>query len=231
MAEPIQIVKAIVGAELMAEKSERDRYLPQGIVVTVSRDYGCGGDEIAEMLAERLGVEYFDKQILESIIKAAPEHKELMERLDKQVSKIRDEIMHMIVTGKSASEEYRRHLINVVLGIARKSGVIVGRGAHIILAHHKVFRVRIVGSPEFCARRVAEKQHISLAEAEQWVRKANEEHADFIRRIFNRDINDPTAFDMILNTDYIDIEPAVDIILFAMKKAGFKIPEKALKVA
>ena len=101
MVDPIKIVQALVGAELTAQKG--GRYIPAGNVVTVSRMYGCGGEEVAEQLAKRLNVEYFDKQILEAIVAAAPENKALMERLDRQMTSVREEVMHMIVTGHSAS--------------------------------------------------------------------------------------------------------------------------------
>ena len=222
---PIQIVQALVGAELTIEKT--DRYLPQGNVVTISRDYGSAGTEIAQKLAERLSVSYFDKQILEAIIEAAPENRAIMQRLDEQVSSTRDEVMQVIITGKSPTDEYRRHLINVILSIARKSGVIVGRGAQIILSRHRVFRVRVVASPDTCAMRVAKRENIALAQASDWVKRANEGRADCCKKMFNRSINDPITFDLVINTDHIDAEAATQLILFTMGKLGYALPHAA----
>jgi cytidylate kinase len=229
MVDPIKIVQALVGAELTAERG--GRYIPKGNVITVSRVYGCGGDEIAQRLADRLGLEYYDKQILEAIVAAAPENKALMERLDQQMTTVREEVMHMVVTGKSATEEYRRHLLNVILGIARNSGLIVGRGAHLVLANYHAFRVRIVASEEVCAARLAERQHLPQPEALRWVRQANQEHSDFIRKVFSRDIDDPTTFDLIVNTDHAGIEQTTNIILLAMQQTGYNVPAKALRSA
>jgi cytidylate kinase len=226
--DPIQIVHALVGAELTPKKS--DRYIPQGNVVTVSREYcGGGGEVLARQLAERLGVPYYDKQLLDAIIEAAPDNKTLMERLDNQVSTAREEIMHMIVTGHSLAEEYRRHLVNVVLNIARKSGVILGRGAHLLLANHRVFRVRVVGSPDVCATRLAKEENIAVEEAARRAHHVNEERTEFIRKVFNRHINDPVAFDLTINTDHIDLESATNIVLFAMQQTGYTLPRQALK--
>jgi cytidylate kinase len=227
MVDPIKIVQALVGAELTAEKG--GRYAPRGNVITVSRMYGCGGDDVAQQLADRLDLHYYDKQILEAIVAAAPENKALMERLDQQVTTMREEVMHMIVTGKSPTEEYRHYLLNVILGIARHSGVIVGRGAHLLLADYRAFRVRIVASEETCAARVAERQHISQQEALRWARQADQEHSDYIRKVFGRDVNDPITFDLVINTDHIGLEQAVNVILFAMQQTGYHIPPKALK--
>lgn len=226
---PIQIVQALVGAELTIEKT--DRYLPQGNVVTISRDYGSSGDDIAQKLAQRLNVSYYDKHILEAIIEAAPENRAIMERLDEQVSSTRDEVMQVIITGKSPTDEYRRHLVNVILSIARKSGVIVGRGAHLILSKHRVLRVRVVASPDTCAMRVAKRENIALAQASDWVKRANEGRADFFKKMFNRSINDPTAFDLVINTDHIDAEIATQLILFTMRQLGYAVPQQTAKPA
>ena len=228
MVDPIKIVQALVGAELTAQKG--GRYIPAGNVVTVSRMYGCGGEEVAEQLAKRLNVEYFDKQILEAIVAAAPENKALMERLDRQMTSVREEVMHMIVTGHSATEQYRRHLMNVILGIARNSGVIVGRGAHLLLSSYHAYRVRIVASEDICAARVAESQKLSPREAMRWVRQADHEHSDFIRHVFHRDINDPTSYDLIVNTDHTGLDQATEIVLFAMQQCGYQLPKGALRV-
>lgn len=224
---PVQIIQALVGAELKAKKS--DRYLPQGSVVTVSRSYGSGGDEIAQGLAQRLGVPYYDKQILEAIIEAAPEHKAAMERLDQQVSTLRDEIMQLIITGKSPTDEYRRHLVNIILNIAHKSGVIVGRGAHLVLMRHHVFRLRVMGSMEQRALRLTKHHDLHLTAAEERIHQADTEQADFIKRVFNQSLDNSTQFDLTLNTDHLDIEVATDLVLFAMQRCGYPVPQQALK--
>jgi cytidylate kinase len=222
--DPVQIIQALVGAQLTAKS---DSYLPQGNVVTVSRSDGSGGDEVAQRLAQRLGIPYYDKQILEAIIEAAPDNRAAMERLDQQVSTVRDEVMRLIITGKNPIDEYRRHLINVILSIARRSGVILGRGAHLLLARHHVFRARIVGSLEQRALRISKQQNIPLNEANERIRRADAEHADFIRRVFNQALDDTTRFDLTINTDHITPDHAADLILFVMQRIGYPIPEQA----
>src|SRR5690606_33597280 len=103
----------------------------------------------------------------------------LMERLDEQAASAWDDWTHSLITGKAASkDDYRRHLVNVVLGIARAGGVIVGRGAHLILDEKHVFRVRITGSPEKCAQEIARRKHLTMEEARKDVLRVNRERAD-----------------------------------------------------
>jgi hypothetical protein len=224
-----RMINALVEAELTAERWERSRYIPRGNVVTLAHDRGSGGREVGRRLAARLGVEYYDKEILDAIIEAVPQDRILMERLDKQVSHTRDEVMRQIIFGQSALDEYRRQLIDVVLNIGRKSGVIVGRNAApFILANHKAFRVRIVGSPDVCAGRLAERERIPVDEARQQVLQAREDHAAFCKQLCGRDLNEPEAYDLILNTDRVPLESAVGSILHTMQGSGFEVPKESM---
>lgn len=225
-----QIINALVESQLIADR-QKGRYYPRGNVVTVAYELGSGGRIIARKLAERLGVEYYDQKVLDAIVVALPEDKAILERLDRHVSSTWDEVMHEIVTGRSALDEYRRHLFHVILAIGRKSGVIIGRGAHLILERHKVFRVYVVGSLDVCAARLVKResmgldQPLSREEARQRVLHAHEDHVAFIKQFFNRDLTAPGAFDLVLNTDHIPVEVAPDVILYAMERAGFDVSE------
>ena len=221
-----QAVTALVEAELTAEKWEKGRYVPSGIVVTISHELGSGGHRIARDLGEQLGVPYYDREILDAMVQAAPQDKALLERLDRQASTRREEVMRQIIEGKSAVDEYRRLLVNVVLGIARNSGVIVGRHAHWVLAGHKVFRVRVVASPQTCAERLAEREGISIEEALEHVRQDRADHASLVRQLTQQDIDEPHCFDLTLNTDHIPPGLGADIIRDSMERSGFAAPRR-----
>jgi hypothetical protein len=66
-----RIISALVEAQATVEQGERKRYRPRGNVVTLAHDLGSGGREIAERLAERLGVRYYDRQVANAILAAA----------------------------------------------------------------------------------------------------------------------------------------------------------------
>lgn len=224
-----QIINALVEAELISEQCEEYRYCPKGVVVTLSHELGSGGRAIARKLAERLGVDYYDKEVLNAIVEALPQDKAALERLDQQVRMAWHDVLHEIVTGRSRLDQYRHHLIQVILAIGRKSGVIVGRGCNFVLAKHKVFRVNIVGSADICAQRLLKQERIGLDtplgidEAKRRVLEAHEERAAFIKQLFGQDINALGVYDLVINTDHIPVEKAPDVILYAMEQAGFDV--------
>jgi cytidylate kinase len=222
-----RIISALVEAQATVEQGERMRYRPRGNVVTLAHDLGSGGRAIAQRLAERLGVRYYDRQVANAILAAAPEDKTLMARLDQRVESLWDEVLQEVIAGRSALDQYRRRLVGVILAVASESGVIVGRGANLILSRHKVFRVRIVGSPEVCAQRLLERGEpqpgMKREQVLKRVMEARSEDAAFIRQYFTRDPNDWTQFDLVLNTDSIPLETAVNIIIEAMRHTGFAV--------
>jgi cytidylate kinase len=117
-------------------------------------------------------------------------------------------------------DNYRRHLVKVVLGIlyTGNGGVIIGRGAHLILAQRDVFRVRITASPETCAERVARKKSVSPEEARKLVEQVNQNRSKFVWDVFKQRLNEPTAFDLTINTDRLaKYEEVAEIIIFAMQ--------------
>lgn len=224
--DAINLVRAIVGAEITTEGIGAEDVLPRGSVVTISRDYGSGGAEVAKRLAARLGVKAFDREILDAVTKDARVDRYLMERLDEKVRSSLDDWAFTTITGKSAfKEDYRRHLVNVIVGIAGSGGVIVGRGAHLILDPARAFRVRVCGSVESCAERIAQRLGIPRQEAQSEVLRVNKERNDFVRSLFGVDTTDASRFDLVVNSDRLKIEQVVELILSAMVLAGFRVPQ------
>lgn len=195
-------------------------------VVAINREYGAGGDHIGRHLAKTLGVAIYDKEILDSVASAANVDSELMEKLDDKVRDTKSDWLRGLFSANTAyPESYRHHLVDVLLGIAQAGGIIMGRGAHIILSDRKVFRLRVVGSEERCAERIAEREAMNIESARVKVAAINEEREQFLWQMFHERLNDPGHFDLIINTDRFEpVEEAANIVLMAMLAQGFAVP-------
>lgn len=186
-------------------------------LVTIARDHGSGGEEIGRGLAEVLGVNYFDKEIIERIAKVAGADPKMTAMLDETV---RDQLqiwLSSFMGGRTLSpSEYQKGLVKVVLAIAPLGGVLIGRGANLILRKHSVFRVRIIGSPEVCARRLAAAQGMSDHDALAQVQKINQERARFVWESFKVRTNEPINYDIVVNTDHFpDLNKVVRFLAMA----------------
>ncbi len=198
----------------------------RGTVVTVARNCGAGGEEIAHLLAERLGLHCYDEELIDAIAEEAKADPVILARLDEHAHNLMEGWLRAIVTGKGTfTPEYRRALVNVVLGISHSGGVIVGRGANFILASPNVFRVRVVCPLSVCVERVAKKEGVKPAKAEKIVLKTDKHRKAFMKKVFPPDIHGPSSYDLTLSTARLSYDQAVETILFTMQQLGFEVPE------
>jgi len=111
-------------------------------------------------------------------------------------------------------DAYRDTLIKLVLSLGRMGGIIIGRGAHVILSDACALRVRITGSPEVCARRMAAEGHGSFESELAKVHELNHRRGKFVWEMFNSRLSDASQFDLIVNTDRMeDFEDVVDMLV------------------
>ena len=226
-----RLIEAIIATEVMqmqrraAEEKVKRGQKHEVFVVTISRDFGSLGKEVAQLLADTLEVRCCDRSILQEVARRADVDEDLVSALDEHVSSINDHWWQRLMNKDTFSyEDYYRYLVKTVLSISRGGGVIVGRGANHILGEAKAFRVRIRGSEEQCARRIAEREGITLEESARRVREVNQERAEYIKMLYHEDINDNSSYDLVLNSDQYDIVQLTEMILDAMEKAGYQLP-------
>jgi cytidylate kinase len=196
--------------------------------VTLSRDEGSLGDDIAVQLANRLGWRLFDKEIVDYIAENNHVREDIVRQLDERSQGlVHEAILRFLEMPESTpfgSDEYRRSLVKTLAALATHgSAVLVGRGANFALfgSEHGL-HVRITGSLEVRAQRVSEIRKIPVEKARSCLMAVDADRRSFIRHHFRREFDDFRYYDLMVNTDRLSIERAVDSILSAM------IPETSL---
>ncbi|MBL6945070.1 MAG: cytidylate kinase-like family protein [Rhodospirillales bacterium] len=221
--------QAVVQAFVRAAESGREREVEKvrEPTVIISRTIGSKGDQIAEELAKRLGTDVYGSEILDSVAKQAKVDKKLLSTLNEFAGTPSDAWLFATVFGKNVTrDDYLNHLVTTVRGFHRIGGVILGRGAYIILENRPALRVRIMGSVDACAKRISDEDQIPLADAKRMVKESNRKRGKFVWDMFHRRLNDPANFDLIINTDKLPgVDAAVDIIIQALDAAGLNRAE------
>lgn len=222
----LSAIDALIRCVAMGEHCREMPAASVPLVCTVSSGAGSGGREVAKRLAERLEVGLFDHRILQEVAHETRIDPEVLRRLDERVEGMKGAWLRSLLTGEDVFKEtVRRNLINVILGIACRGGVILGRGGNFILAHRPVLRVRIVGSPSRCARRIAERRGVELSAAELARQRTDLERKEFIRQFYGRDIDDPLGYDLVLNSDRLAPEAVTEIAFLALRRLRKKVLE------
>lgn len=211
----IQLMLQVAAREPLRAGSEAE-----GKIFAFQGDYASGSDEIAEILAKRLHVPVYAGNLVHLVAERTHTDAEAVKVLDETAHSVRDSWLFGMITGKDLTPgTFKRHLVNVILSLARQGGVFLGRGCHIILGSQAALRVRIVGSPAVCAERVMETEGLDRAAALEKVRQVNHDRGRFAWEMFRVRGNDPHDFDVSFNTDRIhDFEFIADRIQEAARE-------------
>jgi len=190
-----------------------------GPVITISREPGSGGSEIARKLSRDLSMDLIGGQIIQHVAESARMSRKVIESLDEKEVTLRDTLVNTLFRDRHLwPDEYLQHLTKVIATVGRYgNAILVGRGANFILPQQGTFRVRITAPLEFRIRHVMEDRKIEKAQAEQYVVKKENDHKAFVRKYFNADVADPGHYDIIINTGTISIDGGAEAI-----KAAFR---------
>ena len=190
---------------------------PSPYIITISRETGAGGSEIARRLAEELKMDLMGGQIIERVAKNAKMSTNVVETLDeKAVSRVDSMINSLLVSRHLSPDSYLRHL-TWVLGTIGEHGnaIIVGRGANFVLSKEKAFRIRFVAPKEYRIQHFVKSRGMTTTEATKYVEKRDEDRMGYIKNYFKANAADPSHYDMVINTEMTGIEGAVKIVVEA----------------
>ena len=197
-------------------------------LITVSREFAALGAAVGEQTARKLGFSFWDKEIVHAIAEETGAPQALLASLDEQArSRIEDFISESIMGAEATVGEYVRQLIRVVRTIERYGGaVVIGRGAHFILVPEAALRVRVVCPYERRVQRYAEREGLSKREAERKVMQVERERQAFIRRHYDRDVGEPSHYDIVINTESILPDAAADLVVAAYRVKFGRLPKR-----
>jgi len=193
-------------------------------IITISREPGSGGSEIARKLSKDLSMDLMGGQIIQHVAESAKMSRKVIESLDEKDVTRRDSWLTALFTDRHLwPDEYLQHLIKVIGTIGRYgNAIIVGRGANYILPRNITFRVRIIAPLDDRIHFVMEDRKCTKAEAEQYVVKTENNRKAFIRKYFNAEVADPRQYDVVINTGGVTIEGATEAIKTAFQMRKYK---------
>ncbi|HVI08353.1 MAG TPA: cytidylate kinase-like family protein [Candidatus Binatia bacterium] len=204
-------------------------------IITIEREYGCGGGEIAQQLANRLGWKLWDQLLTEEIARLANCPKAVVEVREEKNDPLYYRLFKSFLRGSYEgslnahklkevdSESIMRITQRVVEHVAEKgNSVIVGRGSQQFLRGRRdTFRVFLYAPRESKVRRVLSRGK-SEPEARELVDTVDRERADFIQRYFHVEWPDRAIYHAMLNTCVGD-EAVVNIILNSLEAFDGKV--------
>jgi len=211
-------IDALVNEQLkkwqIQNKEQKKVKAKPGPVITISREPGSGGSEIARRLARDLNMDLIGAQIIQKIAESADISTRIIQSLDEREVTRRDIWLEsMFETRHLWHDEYLFHLTRVIGTMGRQGNfVIVGRGAQFILPPEDTFRLRFVAPMEFKIANVVRDFGSSKTDAEKYIIKTDSDRLAYLRKHFNADWTDPSHYDMVINTGKLGIDGTVEAI-------------------
>lgn len=196
--------------------AQRPPYRP---VVALSRQAGCGGFAVAQRVADLLGFPVFDREILSYIARRGHYLETMLAAVDERGRNwIEDSVRTLFNTQQVSRSEYMEVLTRTVFAISSQQGaVIVGRAADRILPRERRLAVRLVAPESWRAAQLGAERNLPPQAAVEAVRTADEERRRFIRDEFDADIDDATAYDLVLNAARFSQDALASIVTAAYR--------------
>jgi hypothetical protein len=187
-------------------------------VITISRECGSKGYEVAEQLSRLTGFALFHHEIVEAMVEKSKTSMALMETLDEKAMNVVDDIVSNFVNDHHLwPDEYSKLLFKILTTIGKHGkAIILGRGANCVLHNQKVLRVRIVAPLKVRREEVQGRLNLNPDDAKKHIVNMDSNRSAFVKRYFNSDATDPANYDLILNTNTIGVEKAVQVIRCAL---------------
>ncbi len=188
-------------------------------LITISRQAGSGGRQIAEKIGEKLGITVWGKEILDVLARQSggDYQARLFEALDEKTKGLIDTIIGDFF-GAIPSLTYHHLLPKAILAIAQNDAVFVGRGVNLILP--KAFRVSIKASSETRIRNLGTYNNMEPEAAEKRIKEADHQSDGFMKELAKR-INVKyyqDEYDIGICTDRIGVDEAASIVLHAFEQ-------------
>lgn len=184
------------------------------VVITIAREFGTNGHEMGMILSERLGLPFYDKDIL---TQAAYESGMEIDKVKAADEKVNTRILKPIFGYNIGVSEEQDRLFEVekriIQEVSQKSCIIIGHLADYILKDDPdCIKVFIYAPFEKRVGMIAKKYQISEEEARKVVRKMDQSRNNFYTYYSNGNWEHGKGKDLILNRSTISLEDCVEMI-------------------
>ena len=200
--------------QFQLDRWRREKKPGHGFVITISRQPGAGGSEIARRLAKEFNMLLIGSQIIRRVAESSKMSAKVVETLDeKAVTRIDNMVNSMFAKRHLSPDAYFRHLTRVIATVGEHGdSILVGRGANFIFARKRPVVCASSRRSIWRIQHFMETYHMSHDEARQYVLRRDADQRGFIMQYFKVHIPDPSHYDIVLNTEMLGIEGAYRVI-------------------
>ncbi len=188
--------------------------MTEQIIITIGREFGSGGHEIARKLSERFSLSFYDRNILDDI---ANEKNVGADKLHEYDEAPKNPLFSRTVNGFSNSLEeiIAKMQFDYIKSKAdsKESFIVVGRCAEAVLRGYEgLISIFIIGDEDVKAKRVSEDRGISINEAKSVMRRHDKKRKAYHNSYSQIKWGDSRGYDLTINSSKQGIDATVDLL-------------------
>lgn len=205
--------------QALIDDTSIDNKLEKNIVITIAREYGSGGRYIGRLIADKLGIKFYDKDFVEKLATETGLSEEYIEN-NEQKRNVLDVLNSGYYAGLNNADELFIKESELIKQVAEKeSCVIIGRCADFILQNNKnVLRVFVYSNMEDKIKRATNIYGFDKAKAEKEIKRIDKLRANHYKHYTEREWNNYSNYDICINSDMLGVEKAADFICELVKE-------------
>ncbi|MDY3250375.1 MAG: cytidylate kinase-like family protein [Candidatus Choladocola sp.] len=197
------------------------------VIVTIGRQFGSGGHEIGEKLARKLGIKFYDKELIKVIAKESGLCEKVLESYDEKptnsllYSIVMDVYPSVMYTGPTIDQQIYQASYDSIKKLANESCVIVGRCADYILRDcPDLVSVFVHANSDFRAARVAEEYRVSESKARDMLVKTDKKRASYYNFQSEKKWGMASSYNLSVESSALGIEGSVELIADYIRYRG-----------
>lgn len=190
---------------VVINQNQKADYQGPKIVVTISREYGSGGRYVGKLLADRMHLPFYDKELISLAAKESG--------LSSAYIVKNDEIMASSKYKDNNDDRLFVAEVKVIKDLAKHSCVIVGRCSDYILKDTKnTLKVFLYSDMDSKVKRAVKYYGISKEKAEKQIESINKKREKHYKYYTDRAWKNPNNYDLMLNVDLLGVEKCAELI-------------------
>lgn len=195
------------------------------VIITIARHFGSGGKTIGKMLAEDLGIGFYEKEIIRMASEESGINEALFNQADEKLKrtplffgKTKGEYEGKLIPPDSDEFVSDHNLFNYQAKVirelaARESCVIIGRAADYVLRDNpNVVSVFVHASKEYCVKQAVERCANIGRDPEKFIEKTDKYRSDFYRYYTGQKWTDARNYDLCLNSERLGFDGTMKAI-------------------
>ena len=203
----------------------------ENFVITINRELGSGGRTVGRKLAEKLGVPYYDKALIETLQKEYDLSVEKIEKLKGAKHSWWDDVVRILDVGSGGSnyylpqkaekadtlttdEVFKTETLILQNLVAEKSCVVAGRSGFFIFRDHpNHLSIFIQASMPHRIQRLLRKQNMKEEEARKTIEKVDKMRENYVKKCTGTSRYDTRNYDLVISVDGKTEDEIVDVIM------------------